>query len=156
MKKIGYFVLFALLILIDRVSKYWVLNYEASYNNGAFFGIQLSFNRGISWGMFHSENSSTFILVSAVIACTLLYFLYYTFCLYREGKSIFAYLFICAGAISNFIDRLWYGAVIDFILFYWGKTSFPIFNIADTWIVCGVFYILLFQYPDLCKISVKK
>jgi len=156
MKKIGYFLLFTALVLIDRVSKYWVLNNNISYNNGFFFGIHLSFNRGISWGLFHSENSTMFTLVSAVIACTLICFFYFTFCMHRENRSIIASLFICAGAVSNFVDRLWYKAVVDFILFYWKETAFPIFNVADTWIVCGVFYILLFQYRDLCKISVKK
>lgn len=156
MKKIGYSLLFLILIFIDRASKYWVLNQNISYDNGSFFGIHLSFNRGISWGMFHSDNNIIFGLVSAVIASTLLYFIYYTFSLYKEKVSITPYLFVCAGAISNFIDRLWYGAVVDFLLFYWKETAFPIFNIADTWIFCGVFYILFFQYWKSCKISVKK
>jgi signal peptidase II len=40
----------------------------------------------------------------------------------------------CGGALGNFIDRLRYGAVTDFIDFRF----FPIFNVADSCIVVGV------------------
>ena len=145
-----------MLIVIDQATKYLVLSREIAYDNGSFFGIRLSYNRGISWGMFHSGDSSTFTLVSVVIALTLLYFAWYTWCVYRSQQSIVAYLFVCAGGVSNFVDRFSQGAVIDFILFYWRHLYFPIFNVADVFIVCGVFYILFFQSRNSCKSFVKK
>ncbi len=148
MKKLFNLLLFSILVAVDQLTKYLVVSQGVSYDNGLFFAVRLSYNRGISWGMFHSESSLTFALVSVVIACTLIYFAWYTFCVYRAEESIVAYTVVCAGAVSNFIDRLSHGAVIDFILFYWRELHFPIFNPADVFIVCGVFYILFFQSRD--------
>jgi signal peptidase II len=156
MKRLGYLLLFILLILIDQISKYWVMTKHIFYDNGSFFGIELSFNRGISLGLFHSENNFWFSLLLLVIALTLIMFLWYTYQMYQAHYQITAYVFVAAGAISNFIDRLHYGKVIDFILFYWKSLSFPVFNVADCWIFLGVFYILCFQYQDSCRAFSKK
>jgi signal peptidase II len=49
---------------------------------------------------------------------------------------------VLGGAIGNLIDRILYGYVVDFILFYYHQWSYPAFNIADTAISCGVALIL--------------
>jgi signal peptidase II len=49
---------------------------------------------------------------------------------------------VLGGAIGNLIDRVLYGYVVDFILFYYHEWSYPAFNIADTAITCGVGLIL--------------
>ena len=49
---------------------------------------------------------------------------------------------VLGGAIGNLIDRILYGYVIDFILFYYHEWSYPAFNIADSAITCGVALIL--------------
>jgi len=49
---------------------------------------------------------------------------------------------VLGGAIGNVIDRLLYGYVIDFLLFYYKDWSYPAFNIADSAITCGVILIL--------------
>ncbi len=46
---------------------------------------------------------------------------------------------VLGGAIGNLTDRIVYGAVIDFLDFrLGGGTIWPTFNMADSWIVCGV------------------
>lgn len=51
---------------------------------------------------------------------------------------------IFGGAVGNYIDRLHYGYVIDFIDFHWNfNYSFPTFNIADSAIVMGVFFLII-------------
>ena len=46
---------------------------------------------------------------------------------------------VLAGAIGNLIDRIAYGEVIDFIdIHLWGGYTWPTFNLADSFIVCGV------------------
>ncbi len=52
-------------------------------------------------------------------------------------------MFVVVGAISNFIDRIWYGAVIDFIDFGFGSWRWPMFNLADVYVVIGVGGIIL-------------
>ena len=50
---------------------------------------------------------------------------------------------LIGGAISNVIDRVFYGAVFDFIDLHAFGYHWPAFNLADTAVVCGVFVILL-------------
>jgi lipoprotein signal peptidase len=45
---------------------------------------------------------------------------------------------IAGGAVGNVIDRLRFGAVVDFIRAHVGVWSWPVFNLADAAIVCGV------------------
>ena len=48
-----------------------------------------------------------------------------------------------AGALGNVIDRVAYGHVIDFLLFYWGNAYFPAFNVADICITIGAVFLIL-------------
>ena len=48
-----------------------------------------------------------------------------------------------AGALSNIVDRITYGAVIDFVDFHIFGYHWPTFNIADAFIVCGVLGIMI-------------
>jgi signal peptidase II len=48
------------------------------------------------------------------------------------------------GAIGNYLDRLHYGYVIDFIDFHWNTNyAFPTFNIADSAIVIGAIFLII-------------
>lgn len=49
---------------------------------------------------------------------------------------------ILGGAVGNLIDRILYGEVIDFLLFYWGEYYWPAFNVADSCITLGVIGLL--------------
>lgn len=55
-------------------------------------------------------------------------------------------ILVFAGAISNLVDRVLYGAVLDFIELYVGRWSWPVFNVADSLIVCGVIGMLFRQW----------
>ena len=60
-----------------------------------------------------------------------------------------AFSLIVGGAIGNFVDRVFYGYVIDFIDIKIFKYDYPIFNLADSFIVIGV--ILLVIYTWRCE-----
>ncbi len=62
----------------------------------------------------------------------------------KDKWQIFALSSIFGGAIGNYIDRLRFGYVIDFLDFHYLQFVWPAFNIADSAIVCGV-CILMFQ-----------
>ena len=48
--------------------------------------------------------------------------------------------------IGNLLDRLFYGHVIDFLLFYWDEWYFPAFNLADTAITLGAMLLILDEF----------
>lgn len=50
---------------------------------------------------------------------------------------------ILGGAIGNVIDRVVYGHVVDFLLFYWRDWYYPAFNVADVGITCGAVLLVL-------------
>lgn len=65
----------------------------------------------------------------------------------RQAASLWwsncAFVLVIGGAIGNLIDRLAYGHVVDFLLFYWQTHAFPAFNIADCAITVGAIMIVL-------------
>jgi signal peptidase II len=63
----------------------------------------------------------------------------------NEKWQIFALSSIFGGAIGNYIDRLRYGYVIDFLDFHIKDYSWPAFNVADSAIVVGVSILLLYM-----------
>lgn len=63
----------------------------------------------------------------------------------QPGLAV-ALALILGGALGNLIDRLRFGAVLDFLDFYWAGWHWPAFNIADSAISVGVGLMLWFQF----------
>lgn len=136
-------VLAFLIVILDQITKgYAITHCSAEQKISSFFSCHLTFNRGISWGMLHDANSLVFLLVTLLIGCITAFIAYLALARMREGLWAFGYICVVAGSVSNLIDRVQYGAVVDFIsvsMFGW---DFPIFNIADAFIVGGIMMIL--------------
>ena len=99
------------------------------------FSLNYIVNTGAAWGFFTGHPTFLFWLRSAIILGFASYLL-----LSRKGKEqpLFPSWLIIVGAIGNGVDYLLYGHVIDFLHFtFWGH-SFPIFNLADSYITLGV------------------
>lgn len=143
-------VLATFILLADRITKMLALTHCATEKVlSSFTTCILTFNRGISWGMLHDSNEAIFWAVTLMIACITGYLAYLTWQRLQAGDQALGYVCVVAGSVSNLIDRVMYGAVIDFISHsFWGW-QFPIFNVADIYIVCGIFWILIdsFLYP---------
>lgn len=147
--KLSYFYFFvpALVFAADRLTKYWVMYHTPLYQINQFVTIDLTLNRGISFGLFHSQSQMIFSLVNLMIALVVCMLILYMYQRVQQGYWIVAELSILTGAISNnLIDRYWYGGVIDFISLSYGKWHFAVFNVADVAIFCGVVAMLLFEY----------
>lgn len=72
----------------------------------------------------------------------------------NDFLQISALSLICGGALGNYIDRLNYRYVIDFLDFHiFNKYSYPAFNIADSAIVCGVGILILVMTLEKKKSS---
>ena len=85
-------------------------------------------------------NDTALLAVLSVVSITLICFAVYTYM--RQSPDRIAWGLIAAGAVSNVMDRYVLGGVLDYIdLKIW-----PVFNLADASIVCGVGLLLLREY----------
>lgn len=138
-----YTLIFFAIIIIDRFTKSRALDYcfdRVAFTS--FFSCDLVLNRGISWGMFHSQSNIIFLFVSVLISAFIIVLGFYTYRRFKENQSIVGETFVLAGACSNMIDRVLYAGVIDFLVFSWGSWSWPAFNCADFFIVFGIILML--------------
>ena len=107
-----------------------------------FFYLTMVWNRGVTFGMFAADGQAgQFILVG--IACAAV--IAFGFWLWRAQNWLTALSVgaIAGGAIGNVIDRMRFGAVVDFLHFHAWGWSWYVFNIADAAIVCGVVALIL-------------
>lgn len=145
----------ALVVALDQVTKWLVLDLFAQSTTRvvevtSFFNLVLTFNYGVSFGMFaHEEEYMPYVLslVALVIAGFLANWLR------RTGRTFVALGLglVIGGALGNIVDRLWYGAVVDFLDFHAAGWHFWAFNVADSGISVGVVILLidgLFNSPE--------
>ena len=133
-------------IALDQASKLWLLRVFDIVHRGAvkvtpFFDLVLAWNTGISYGWFQNEGAvgqAILLSVKAVAVIVLAIWMARS----RSRLATLALGLIIGGAIGNAIDRLAYGAVVDFALFHiqiGGKAfDWYVFNLADVAIVAGV------------------
>ena len=133
-------------LLLDQASKLWLLFVFNLGQRGTvaitpFFDLVLAWNTGISYGWFQNTGPAgqTILLVIKIVAVVLLAL---WMARSQTRVAVIGLGLIIGGAIGNAIDRLAYGAVVDFALLHTqigGKTyNWYIFNLADVAIVAGV------------------
>ena len=61
----------------------------------------------------------------------------------RQTGLLIALAGVFGGAIGNLIDRIYFGAVTDFLDVFWGDYHWPAFNVADSFISIGVAVLLI-------------
>ena len=98
-------------------------------------------NTGGAWSILSNATWLLAIIsVAAVVGIT-----YYLFTKKPNLHYFIAMSFIVSGGAGNLFDRIFYGSVIDFIETYPFGYSFPIFNVADIFVVCGAFYLIIYM-----------
>jgi signal peptidase II len=136
-------------LLLDQLSKLLVLVLftsrglgERIWNLTPFFDLVLTFNHGMSFGLFNNGagiNALVFSLMAAIIVSVLLWWLSRV----EHPFLAIAIGMIVGGAVGNVVDRLRFGAVVDFLYFHVGSWYWPAFNLADSAICLGVGAMLL-------------
>lgn len=140
-----------LIIFLDQWSKATVLVLpELSGNDRieitSFFNIVLVMNRGVSFGMLSGHNQPLLLAIVAIIIIMIL-----LNWLWKNSSLVIALAIgsIIGGAIGNVLDRVRYGAVVDFLDFHIMELHWPAFNIADSFVFIGVvvlcFYSMFFE-----------
>ena len=108
------------------------------------------FNTGISYGLFSGGgNLQKWVLI--ILSLLIIFFLLTLVKIDKKFSSTLGISFIVGGAIGNVLDRIIYGAVVDFISLHARGFSWYIFNIADIFIVSGVLIYVLSQFNMFSK-----
>ena len=134
-----------LVLFLDQVSKLaileWVEPPAAGIAITGFLAIVLVWNRGMSFGLFNvGDPLVPWILgvVAVAVAIGLVWWLARA----HRWLVIAGLGLVLGGAIGNLVDRLLYGAVVDFVLLHAGRWQWPAFNLADSAITLGVIALL--------------
>jgi signal peptidase II len=129
-------------LLADMASKLWVLTslkpgQQIAVIEG-FFYIKLAFNPGAIFGFMQDATPwlrGALFLVAGLAALS--YFGWEFLKAETPPLQRCALGLILGGALGNGLDRLIHGHVIDFLDFWFGSWEYWIFNLADSFIVCG-------------------
>lgn len=139
-------VIAAVVIILDQLSKAWILSIWPQPYTGEIAIIQdwleLTYiqNTGVAFGLF-SGVPQLFTITSLLIVAVAIHF-YLKHVPEDHGWLALSLGLIVGGALGNVIDRVRFGYVVDFVKTFDGR--FPIFNVADSCIVIGVFVMAIF------------
>ncbi|MGB5684376.1 MAG: signal peptidase II [Candidatus Electrothrix sp.] len=148
---IRFFIIMALVVVGDQLTKLWILDNFALYDSRViipgFFNLTFLRNSGAAFGILSGMPllwRQIFFISIAVVALVALVLMqrkmgkenaWYTLC----------FALIGGGAVGNVIDRVLYGSVVDFLDFYVKGYHWPAFNVADSGILVGVTIFLVLQ-----------
>ena len=147
MHRLRWLILIALVVAADQVTKLWVLaalqphevipvlpvlNLTLVFNEGAAFSFLAGAGGWQRW---------FFVGLAVAVSTVLVAWLWRL--KPQERLTAAGLALVAGGAAGNLIDRLAYGAVVDFLDFYWRTWHWPAFNVADSAITAGVGLLLL-------------
>lgn len=136
------FIVAVISLFLDQISKIIVsvfLNFESLVILPNFFSLHYLENYGAAWSIFNYRVE--FLIFVSFIALVILFRYLYSFKLNTRNTIAFGLLF--GGICGNLIDRLFIGYVRDFLSFKLFHYNYPIFNLADVFIVIGVFLLII-------------
>ena len=149
------FISVAVLVFLDQITKLLAVCHLNPENGGAdfvlldgIFRLRYLENRGAAFGMLQGQK--VILIIITMIVFLAICWVFHRIPNERRFRPVqWIAVFVMAGAIGNFIDRIRLGYVVDF--FYFELINFPIFNVADIYVTCSVILLLvlfLFYYKD--------
>jgi signal peptidase II len=137
----------ALVLAADQATKWWALSALGPPAGGAvevtpFFNLVLVWNRGVSFGMLGGLAEYGPWLLSGIALAIVVFLLTW---LRRASDPLVAGALglVIGGALGNVVDRVRFGAVVDFLDFHYAGWHWPAFNVADSAICVGAGLLLL-------------
>ena len=137
-----------LIFLLDRISKIYVIYlndklFGSEIIKSKFLNINLIWNEGIAFGLLSFNEKIFYNLLTFIILIIILIIFFMV--LNSYGLKKYSLLMILGGALGNVYDRIFYGAVPDFIDFHIGNFHWFIFNVADIFITLGVIFMIIIE-----------
>ena len=134
-------------IIADQSTKWLIIEHvmqppRAIYIN-KFFNIVLTWNNGISFGLFNNNNNYANAIIISIVASLIVIFLLNWLLKAQTKRLSVALGLIIGGAIGNIVDRITHGAVIDFLDIHFNVYHWPAFNLADGSITCGAILLVV-------------
>jgi len=132
-----FFFIIGVIFLLDQVTKYLVVLYQPNWQVLPILRIVSWTNTGAGFGLLQGYNTLLIFVALAVLG--------YVFWIHRTIQDVSFYwlALIQAGILGNVVDRIFRGAVIDFLYFHINTLGWPAFNIADSALVIGVLLLIL-------------
>ena len=133
----------SIIFFFDRYTKLLILNNftEDTYYFNDYLNFDLVWNTGVGFGLFASNSSLIYNLITFLIGFIILALIYVTISSKNLDKFIFS--IIIGGALGNFYDRLTFNAVPDFIDLHYNSFHWFIFNVADIFITLGIIIFIM-------------
>lgn len=126
--------------IVDQASKWWILlkvmDPPKVIPITPFFNLVLTWNRGVSFGMFNNQGNIGAWVFSVLALVIVVFLLFWLRKADNKLTSVSLGLMI-GGALGNVIDRVAHLAVVDFLDFYLWGSHWPAFNAADSFITVG-------------------
>jgi signal peptidase II len=134
------------LLILDQLTKLWFdssLRYGERVQVLPFFDFTLLYNPGAAFSFLADQGGwqRWFFTVLGLGAGVFMLWMMHTN--RTQRRLLLALALILSGALGNVIDRIAYGHVIDFLLFYWQNWYYPAFNVADSCITLGAILLIL-------------
>ena len=136
------------IIVLDQISKFAILSrfvlHESYPVIKGLFNLVYVLNPGAAFG-FLAGASDTFRSIFFIgITLAVLLMIGYYIVKSESGGTLYvvSLTMIFAGAVGNLIDRIRFGAVVDFLDFYIHTWHWPAFNVADSAISVGAVLII--------------
>lgn len=136
-----------LVLVADQVSKWWVLQVLHLPERGSIpllpvLNLTMVWNQGVTFGLFQGAGGAGPWLLTAVALAVVVALAVW---MGKAERALVAGALgaVAGGAVGNVLDRLRFGAVVDFIHAHAWGWSWYVFNVADAAIVCGVAVLVL-------------
>lgn len=137
------YILAIILFILDQVSKALISTYlrlnESITIIKDFFFIRYINNSGASFGMF--KDSKIFLIILSILAIIII--LRYMNSFKKTYLNTIGFGLVLGGIVGNLSDRILYGYVKDFLDFVIFNYNYPVFNLADIFIVLGVIILII-------------
>ena len=154
-KNILSFLIVAIIFILDRASKYIILEKSKLLGNlninvNSFLNFNLVWNDGIAFGLLSFDQNIYYNLITIIIILITILIIWFAY--KSKGFEKISFLMITGGSLGNIFDRLYYSSVIDFIDFNYNNFHWFIFNVADIFITLGVIILIVLEFLKIKKI----